>query len=243
VIAHRGFSGAWPENTAPAFQAAIAAGCHMIELDARRTAGERLAVVHDDDLTRYGYPDRRVSRLSLAELEHLDAGSWFARRFAGIGFLGLREALTFIGGRVPVNVEIKVDQGQEPDIHFLAGAVFDEVTRAGSPPVLLSTFSMGALRELRRAAPELPAALLLGRGGSPLEHLRELIELGAEGLHVHRGEVNPELIEAVRSGGLGIRIYTVNDPQEMQDLVSSGADGIFTDWPDRLLQVLLRGRR
>jgi hypothetical protein len=142
VIAHRGFSGAWPENTVPAFRAAVAAGCHMIELDARRTRGDRLAVVHDDDLTRYGHPGRRVSGLDLAELELLDAGSWFAPGFAGTRFLGLAEALTTIAGRVPVNVEIKVDEGQEAEAGALVDAALAEVAHAGSPGILLSTFSM-----------------------------------------------------------------------------------------------------
>jgi glycerophosphoryl diester phosphodiesterase len=242
VIAHRGFSGAWPENTVPAFRAAVAAGCHMIELDARRTRGDRLAVVHDDDLTRYGHPGRRVSGLDLAELELLDAGSWFAPGFAGTRFLGLAEALTTIAGRVPVNVEIKVDEGQEAEAGALVDAALAEVAHAGSPGILLSTFSMIALRRLRRAAPALPAALLIGRTGDPTAMFAELADLAVEGLHLPLELARPELIQAARARGLKLRVYTVNDSGDMQRLLSQGLDGIFTDWPDRLLAAQRRSR-
>jgi glycerophosphoryl diester phosphodiesterase len=242
VIAHRGFSGAWPENTAPAFQAAIAAGCHMIELDARRTRGDRLAVIHDDDLTRYGHPGRRVSRLDLAELELLDAGSWFAPGFSGTCFLGLAEALTTIAGRVPVNVEIKVDEGQEAEAGTLVDAALAEVAHAGSPEVLFSTFSMIALCRLRCAAPTLPSALLHGRTGDPTAMFAELADLAVEGLHLPLELARPELIQAARARGFKVRVYTVNDSRDMQRLLSEGVDGIFTDWPDRLFAVQRRSR-
>lgn len=243
VIAHRGFSGRWPENTAPAFLAAIDAGADMIELDARRTAGEAVAVVHDDDLGRYGHHGRRVSDLDLDILRQLDAGAWFDPRFAGTRFLGLGEALTSIGGQVPVNVEIKVDPGQEPHIEALVTAALAEIAAAGSPPVLFSTFSMTAFRRLRALAPQIPAALLLGAVDDPLRSLPELIELGAEGVHVPRVLAGRPLIEAAHARRLKVRVYTINEPSVMAELIDLGVDGLFTDWPDRLLGLVgLLGR-
>jgi glycerophosphoryl diester phosphodiesterase len=241
AIAHRGFSGLWPENTAQAFTAALAADADMIELDARRTAGERVAVVHDDDLSRYGHAGLRVSELDLADLARLDAGRWLHPRFAGTCFLGLREALERIGGAVAVNVEVKVDPGQEPHIGALVESTLEEIDAAGSPPVLLSTFSREAFERLRVRAPGLPAALLIGRGGGAAPRLLDqLVGLGAEGVHVERSLAAPPLVEAARARGLKVRVYTVNEPSAMRALAELGVDGIVTDWPDRLLAVLWR---
>ncbi len=239
VIAHRGFSGRWPENTAPAFAAAIAAGADMIELDARLTAGKRIAVIHDDDLGRYDHPGSRARDLDLDALAGLDAGSWFDPRFKGIGFLGLHEALALIGGRVPVNVEVKVDKGQEHQVIALVEGTLEEIAAAGSPPVIISTFSMSAFRRLRAAAPAIPAAILIGQGDA-LKLLGELVELGAEGIHVSLGLADRRLVGAAHARGLKVRVYTINDPAVMSELIDRGVDGIFTDWPDRLLLLLER---
>jgi len=241
VIAHRGFSGCCPENTAPAFAAAIAAGADMIELDARRTAGKRVAVVHDDDLTRYGHPGQRVADLDFDLLAGLDAGRWFDPRFAGTGFLGLCEALELIGGRVPVNIEVKIDAGQEPHVEPLVDSTLAEIGVAGTPPVLLSTFSMAAFRRIRARAPAIPAAFLHGR--SDLKpSLPELADLGAEGVHASRAIADSQLIAAAHALNLKVRVYTINDPEVMAELIDLEVDGLFTDWPDRLLTLLGRGQ-
>ena len=243
AIAHRGFSGLWPENTAQAFTAALAADADMIELDARRTAGERVAVVHDDDLSRYGHAGLRVSELDLARLARLDAGRWLHPRFAGAAFLGLREALELVGGAVPVNVEVKVDPGQEPHAGALVDATLEEIRAAASPPVLLSTFSPATFERLRARAPGLPAALLVGRGGDPGPRLLDrLAALGAEGVHVERSLAGAPLVEAAHARGLKVRVYTVNEPSAMRALIDLGVDGIVTDWPDRLLALLWQRR-
>jgi glycerophosphoryl diester phosphodiesterase len=239
VIAHRGFSGRCPENTAPAFMAAIDAGADMIELDARRTAGADMAVIHDGDLARYGHPGKRTADLEIGALKSLDAGAWFGPAFAGARFLTLAEALIAIGGRVPVNVEVKVDTGEESHIETIVESTLAEVAAANSPPVLFSTFSLPAFRLLRARAPAIPAAFLHGRGDlSPL--LSELEAIGAEGVHLARPLASPAIVEETHRHGLKLRVYTVNDPAEMAELLALSVDGLFTDWPDRLLGLLGR---
>jgi glycerophosphoryl diester phosphodiesterase len=240
VIAHRGFSGRYPENTGQAFAAAIAAGADMIELDARRTAGNRVAVVHDDDLARYGHPGMRVAGLDFEVLSRLDAGSWFDSRFAEARFLGLKEALELIAGRIWVNVEIKIDEDQEPHLEALVDSTLAEIEAAGAPPVLFSTFSMPTFRRLRARAPAIPAAYLQGRGDAR-GNLPELADLGAEGVHVARDLADSRLIRAAHAQNLRVRVYTINDPQGMAELIRLEVDGLFTDWPDRLLALLGRG--
>ncbi len=253
VIAHRGHSGRCPENTAPALAEALAAGADMIEIDARLTADRRSAVVHDGDLGRYGHPGLRVAGLGLAELLRLDAGRWFDPRFTGTPFLALEGALAAAGG-LAVNIELKVDPGEEADVPALADSVLAALgappvggaplgraplgSPAVPPPVLLSSFSIAALEAVRDRDSAIPLALLSGVDADLEPALDRAAPLGLEGLHLHARRATAASAELVRGRGLRLRVYTVNDAEGWRRLVALGVDGIFTDWPDRLRAFL-----
>jgi glycerophosphoryl diester phosphodiesterase len=237
VIAHRGHSGRWPENTAPALAAALAAGADMLEIDARLTADRRVAVVHDGDLGRYGHPGLTVGGLELEALLRLDAGRWFDPRFAGTPFLSLAGALAAAGG-LPVNIELKVDPGDEPDVPALATSVLAVLAATAGPPVLLSSFSIPALAAVRARDPGLPVALLCGADADLAGALARAAPLGLEGVHLHAGRATAAAAGLARDRGLRLRVYTVNDEEGWRRLHALGVDGVFTDWPDRLRAFL-----
>ena len=242
VIAHRGHSGRCPENTAPALAEARGAGADMIEIDARLTEDRRIAVVHDGDLGRYGHPGLRVSRLRLTELLRLDAGRWFDSRFAGTPFLALEGAFAAAGG-LPLNIELKVDPGEEPMVPALADSVLAVLrgTFPGTtvpPPVLLSSFSIAALEAVRDQDSVIPLALLCGAAADLEPALARAAPLALEGVHVHAQRATPAAADLVRARGLRLRAYTVNDADGWRRLAALGVDGIFTDWPDRLRAFL-----
>ncbi|HYB20380.1 MAG TPA: glycerophosphodiester phosphodiesterase family protein, partial [Thermodesulfobacteriota bacterium] len=83
VIAHRGFSGAAPENTLAAFHQAIEAGSDMIELDIQLSKDGKIVVLHDDTLERTTNGRGRAVDFTLQELKAFDAGSWFGVQFSG----------------------------------------------------------------------------------------------------------------------------------------------------------------
>jgi glycerophosphoryl diester phosphodiesterase len=246
VIGHRGHSGRCPENTAPALAEALAAGADMIEIDARLTADGRVAVVHDGDLGRYGHPGLRVAGLTLAELLRLDAGRWFDPHFAGTPFLALEGALAAVAGRVPLNIELKVDPGEERQVPALASAVEAALRGGGAargaprPPVLLSSFALAALQAIRELDAEIPLGLLLGADADLRAALAAAAPLAIEGVHLHVEHATPAAAELVRGRGLRLRVYTVNDEDGWRRLAALGVDGIFTDWPDRLRAFLAR---
>ena len=107
IIAHRGYRQKYPENTLAAFQAAMAAGAQMIELDVMLSRDRRPVVVHDDTLERTTNGTGAVKDFTLEELKKLDAGSWFEPRFADQRLPELSEVLALAGGRTRVNIEIK----------------------------------------------------------------------------------------------------------------------------------------
>ena len=93
VVAHRGSSGTAPENTMAAFRLAVAAGADMIEFDVRMTRDFELVVHHDRSLGRTSDGSGRIWDLTLGDLRGSDAGSWFAKKFAGERIPTLRQVL------------------------------------------------------------------------------------------------------------------------------------------------------
>ena len=102
VIAHRGFSGVAPENTLAAFRKAIDVGADMFELDVLLSQDEHVVVIHDDTLERTTNGTGKVIDHTLAELQALDAGSWFSPEFAGEPIPTLEDALRLAKGEILV---------------------------------------------------------------------------------------------------------------------------------------------
>ena len=129
VIAHRGFSGAAPENTLAAFKKAMEVDSDMMELDVRFSKDGQVVVMHDDTLDRTTNGRGKVSDYTLKELKQFDAGSWFAPQFAGEQIPTLVEVLEFAKGRIPVNFEIKDESPSRYKITDLADRALQEVKK------------------------------------------------------------------------------------------------------------------
>jgi glycerophosphoryl diester phosphodiesterase len=241
VIAHRGFSGQAPENTLAAFRKAIDAGSDAIEFDVRFSKDGHLVLIHDDTVDRTTEGKGKVSELTLEELKKLDAGSWKGTAFTGERIPTLKEALDLARGRILLDIEIKDgDQGSRSMVD-LADLTLEAVQKAGMEgQVLFSSFDRGAVERVRTRAPHIPVAYLTDKPwSSPLE---------ASGgmplriLDVRRSSVNPANVALARQGGIRVLVWTANTPEDMEKLVTLGVDGIITDHPDRLID-LLKNRR
>src|SRR6185437_179332 len=116
VIAHRGGREWAPENTMAAFRRSLDAGVHGIELDVQRCATGELVVFHDEDLSRTTNGIGLIKDCSLAELQRLDAGSWYEKQFAGERMPLLLDVLALINGKCVLNIELKNAPIAYPDI-------------------------------------------------------------------------------------------------------------------------------
>jgi len=124
IIAHRGYSEKYPENTLVAFQSALDGNADMIELDITLSRDREIAVIHDDTLERTTNGSGEVADYGLNELKALDAGSWFDERFSGERIPTLEEVFDLVKGRTWINIEIKVS-AYEP--HFPMDAIERQV--------------------------------------------------------------------------------------------------------------------
>ena len=231
TIAHRGDSSSAPENTIDAFDAAVAAGSDLIEIDLRRTADGDAAVIHDESALRTTGIDAPVAAISAATLRAADAGSWFGARFAG--------------ARVPMFGEVAEWGAAHPDVGWvvelkgrwtaaqLAGPVAALRRHGLADRALLQSFEAETVAAARDAAPDLPRALLVYRRQDPDALFERLQELGAAGCNPIGQLPNevPGLAARLREAGYSVYPWTLDEPDEWGAAGGAGVDGVITNRP------------
>jgi len=229
LVAHRGLSARYPENTLAAFRAALDAGAEMIELDVTLSRDGAVIVLHDETLERTTDGSGPPGGLTLEELRRLDAGSWFAAGFAGERIPLLAEVLDLVRGRCALNVEIKpeaVTGSEEGGIEDKVVALVRE--RGMQRQVLVSSFHPRAVARVGGSASAIRAAWLFHEAVD-FDPVARLKELGADGLNLNFEHVSAEIVAQLHAAGLTLVAYTVNDASSLRRIAGLGVDAIFTD--------------
>jgi len=236
VIAHRGFSGAAPENTIAAVRAAIDVGADMAEIDVTLTSDGEVVIIHDKTLQRTTNGGGEILQFSLADLGQLDAGSWFSKTFAGERIPTLDAMLAEVDDRILLNVEIKSEAVGLGVVEKVAAAIR---ARGMTDEIVVSSFSPTALEKMHALAPEIRTAVLynkdLHEGMDPVEIVTGV---GATVFNIKRVRLTPEMLQRCHDNGIPVGVYTVNKKRHMRRTITLGVDAVFTDHPDRMLEVL-----
>jgi glycerophosphoryl diester phosphodiesterase len=238
VVAHRGNSTHFPENTLPAFLSAIELGADEIELDVHVTSDGVAVVVHDATLARTTGNPAAVKDVTFAELRRLDAGAWKGERFAGTRIPTLDEVLDVCFERVPLEIELKAAGAVGPTVAALQKRAHRDAFRR----VLLTCFEQELLHGALALEPRLAVGPLVRRS-APLTP-RQVKDLGFSCLLPHWPTVTPQLVEEAHRLRLPVRGWGVNDLPTAQALIDSGGDGCTYNDPGELLGYLANsGRR
>ena len=207
-------------------------GVRAVELDVMLCGDNAPVIFHDRKLQRTTDGEGRVSEASLAEIQALDAGSWFAPEFAGARVPGLEEVLELVSGLgMGLNLEIKPARGQERETALTAAATLDRCW-PGTLPLLISSSSETAL-EVMAGLPGHPALGLIS-GAVPRDWRARLERLDCVSLHAAQAKLSTAQAEAIRRAGFGLLAHTVNDPARAREMFQMGINGIFTDHPERM---------
>jgi glycerophosphoryl diester phosphodiesterase len=247
VIAHRGASGQYPENTLAAFRAAADAGAPYFELDVHMTRDGVVVVSHDPVLSRACGLDAAIGDLTLAELKRADAGWGFAADVGRFPFRGRGievPALAEVFAAFPEHRYIIEVKQSAPS---LAPALLEVIERAGMRRrVLLASEEHAPIDELRALAPELPTGFpypeivgfmaSLAPGAEPYQPRGDAVQIPPE--YESWRIVTPESVAAAHRIGVEVHVFTVNDAAEMRAMLEIGVDGIITDHPALLLKLL-----
>jgi glycerophosphoryl diester phosphodiesterase len=251
VIAHRGASAEYPENTIPAFRAAVKSGAEYIELDVHCTRDGEVVVVHDERLSRIASDDHAIKEMTIAELEAIDAAFNFSPagdgtplRGQGIHIPKLSEVLSSWPAMRFV-IEFK------PRDPAIADETLEIVHRtAMERRVLFASEHSAPIARVRAVAPQIPTNLpaaeivsfvqSLSSGVGSYAVIGDALQIPPE----HRGIrlATREIVAAAHRNGLEVHVWTINEQAQMEEMLSLGVDGIITDEPGRLL-ALLRSRQ
>lgn len=229
AIAHRGASGYRLENTMAAFRHAIKLGVDMIELDVRVCGSGEIVVMHDSKITFFG---RRIARMTLEEI-----------RIYNKKIPTLAEVLKKIGGKIPINVEIKETGVAEKVCRLIDVCV--ESGRASYDDFLISSFLATELKAVKRLNPQLKIGLLVGDSQWAIKNrlnkerwIKEIFaraeELQVYSINMLHLIIDKRLISMAHHRGMKVFAYTVNELRDITRLKALGVDGIFSDYPDRV---------
>lgn len=230
IYAHRGASAYAPENTLAAFQLALRQSADAVELDAKLSADGQVVVIHDQTVDRTTDGQGKVSQLTLRQLKELDAGSHFDASFRGEQIPTLEEVFEAVGRHTMINVELT---NYASIFDSLPDEAVKQVRRHNlEKRVMFSSFNPRALLRARKLSPEIPIALLAlpGPGGSWARSWLGCL-LAYRALHPEVRDVTPQLVASVHKRGCLVNVYTVNQVETMDRLLSMQVDGIFTDDP------------
>lgn len=227
VIAHRGASLIAPENTLTAFRLAEELRADAIEFDVKLSR-DRIPVVHHDmTLDRTTEGKGRVKDHTLSDIKKLDAGYKFNQRFQGERIPTLEETLEEFSEKMLLNIELTNYNDPFDSLPEQVARCLDGIGTLGR--ILISSFNPFALRTSRRLMPGLRVALLLAPGTPRL--MQRLLRLITphDDLHPHYGMVTTALINGVHHKDGRVNVWTVNEYDQMRELLGVGIDGIITD--------------
>lgn len=242
-FAHRGSRVLWPENTAEAFQGAIDLGYHYIETDVRITSDGVVVVFHDADLDRTTNGTGPVDRWELKDLRRLDAAWWFDEdngyplRGTGVQVRTLDEVFS-MWPKAHFNIDLKGAGMEWP--------VADLIKRHGrEDSTLIGSFVDHRVAKFRRitrgeiavaAGPSAAMAMLVAsRLGRTVRRPVAAYQLPFDYKSM---PVDRKLVDAIHRSGAQVHMWTVNEAEPMNRLLDMGVDGIVSDRPDILNEVM-----
>ncbi|TDP37545.1 glycerophosphoryl diester phosphodiesterase [Idiomarina aquatica] len=219
IWAHRGASAEAPENTLAAFSRAMDAKVHGIELDVYAIDGERF-VFHDRYLQRLTATHGRLKDLTQQQIRRLKV-------FGQQPIPTLREALQHIDGYCCVNIELKGDVPSPELISDIDWALAN--TQFELPQILVSSFNHHWLQRLTHRRPDIAIGALTTC--CPLDYCAFASRLNAVAAHVDVDFITQELVDDAHRRDLQIYVFTVDEQHDIEELHAMGVDGIFTNNP------------
>jgi glycerophosphoryl diester phosphodiesterase len=249
VIAHRGGRSLGPENTLYTYRRAVDLGVDVLEIDVQLTQDNHLAVIHDKTVDRTTNGSGTVASYKLADLQKLDAGyRWsadqgipFPLRGKGIKIPSLAEVFKAFP-QMRINIESK--DPKPAAITSLCRTIQDHNM---SQKVMIASFDAGTLKRFRAVCPGVATSagaseailfyslqkMYLESAYSPVAQALQIPQTYGD-LQV----VTKRFVEAAHARNLKVHVWTVNGVDSMKTLLQLGVDGIMTDYPQRLLEIM-----
>ena len=229
ITAHRGASGAAPENTMAAVERAIGAEADWVEIDVQETADGVVIVAHDSDFMKVSGDPTKIWEATYADLQELDIGSWFGPEFADQRVPTLAEVLDTCKGKAGVNIELKYyghDQQLEKRVIELVEG------RGMESDIVIMSLKREGVEKVQALRPDWTVGLLATMT------MGDLTRLDVDFLAVNAKTATPGFVRSAHRNGKQVYAWTVNDIVGMSTQFSRGIDSLITDEPALAREVL-----
>ncbi|QBA65056.1 glycerophosphodiester phosphodiesterase [Muriicola soli] len=223
VIGHRGAMGHETENTLASIQKAMDLGVDMIEIDVFRIKSGEIMVFHDERLERLSNAGGMIEDYDFFDLKKVTLNG-------NHKIPTLQDVLKLIGGKVPLNIELKGANTSER-VNFITDYYIREKGWK-LEDFLISSFNWEELKSMRAINPEISIAVLTE--DDPLKAIPVAKELGAVAINPYfKNVTNPEVVKTIQDEGFKVYVWTVNEESDINKMSELGVDGIFTNFPER----------
>ena len=229
-IGHRGAMGHAPENTLSSVRKALELGAPCIEVDVHHVDGN-LLIFHDIRLERTTNGSGYLSGQSFEYLRSLDAGD-------GQQIPTLEEVCDVIDSRACINIELKGEATAAP-----VAALLTKLIKQGwdKEKFLVSSFNYPQLLVMSRLHADIKLGALMH--GVPLEGTKFAEDIHAYSVHPSIDFVNQSIVDDAHSRRLKVFVYGVDHPEDIAKMYGLGVDGVFTGFPERVLENYAQGDR
>lgn len=234
-FAHRGASFDYPENTILALKEGIKSGANGLEIDVHKTKDNNLVVIHDENIERTYLGKGLVKDFTLDELRKFKNRKKLFRDNIECHIPTLEEVLKLIKGKdITLNIELKTDEIHYDGIESDVISLINEYKL--NKQIILSSFNHDSIKIVKSLDSSIKTGILYDKQIENVINYAKSLEVDA--LHPDLRLVSRELIQEAHENNLKVNIYTVNNPIYMRFLIKSKADGLFTDYPELLNEIL-----
>lgn len=245
IIAHRGANKRAPQNTLPAFRKAIEMGTHGFETDVHLTKDGVPVICHNYTIDATSNGTGKIEEMTLSQLKTYDFGSYFSNEFKGTTLPTLEEFLELAQGKglKILNIELKPEKDTQRR-EALVRKTLELVEKYGLSDILLiSSFSKEILRYIKKVDPKCKTAFLYPAGYwraflVAFPPFRAMNAMDCSASHPHKLCIKGNYVKNAHKAGLQVNVWTVDEADEIRNMIKAGVDGIITDCPDRVHQIL-----
>jgi len=237
ICAHRGFNTIAPENSLPAFGAAVAMGAEEIEFDIWSTADGVLVSCHDDTLNRVSDGDGKIYDHTYDELLQLDFGEKYGEKFRGMKIAKFEDILKKLAGQVIMNIHVKIW-----DCNFADDKMEEMVALIRKYDcqrhVYFMTTNDRMIAKVQEYAPDIKCCVGWDGNQDPLSMVHRAIKLGTKKIQLFKPYFNQQTVDLAHENGIRCNVFWADDPNEAEEYLKMGIDTILTNDYNLVSQII-----